>query len=150
MKKVLIFLLFPVLAGCCGNKQQPVISPQTSESDVAVAIEQLIKGMITADKSILESLTADELVYAHSNGRVQNKSEFISELLNGDPSVYVKIEPLEQIIQMSGDAAVVRHIWTAETKNTKGEPGSLRVGNMMVWRFQDGKWKLLARQGYKL
>ena len=150
MKKVIISLLFPILIGCCGNRQQPAISPQTSESDVAIAVGQLIKGMMTADKNILESITADELVYGHSSGKVQNKSEFIAEILSGQPLVYIRIEPLDQTIQMSGDAAVVRHIFTAETKNTDGEPGSLRIGNMLVWQFQNGTWKLLARQAYRL
>jgi ketosteroid isomerase-like protein len=106
--------------------------------------------MMTADESILKSITADELVYGHSSGKVQNKSEFIAEILSGQPLTYVNIEPLEQTIQMAGDAAVVRHIFTAETKNPEGEPGSLRIGNMLVWKLHNGEWKLLARQAYRL
>ena len=150
MKKVFISLLFPILFGCFGNTQQPAISLQTSEADVALAVEQLIKSMVTADESLLKSITADELVYGHSSGKVQNKSEFISEIISGLPLVYIRIETLEQTIQMAGDAAVVRHIFTAETKNTDGELGTLRIGNMLVWQLQNGIWKLLARQAYRL
>jgi hypothetical protein len=81
---------------------------------------------------------------------VQNKSEFITEILTKDPFVYTSIETFDQTIKMAGDAAVVRHIFTAETINVDGEPGSLRVGNVMVWKLQDGNLKLLARQAYRL
>ena len=151
MKKIFISLLLPILFVCCGQQtQQTDISPQIAESDVAVAVDQLIKGMITADEAILKSVTADELVYGHSSGKVQNKSEFIAEILSGQPLVYISIEPLEQTIQLSGNAAVVRHIFTAETKNTDGEPGVLRIGNVLVWQLQNGIWRLLARQAYRL
>ena len=150
MKKVIILLLFPVLTGCFGNTQRPAVMPVTSEADVVIAVGQLFKGMVTADENILKAITADELVYGHSSGKVQHKSEFIAEILSAQPLVYVSIEPLEQTIQMAGNVAVVRHIFTAETKNTGGEPGSLRIGNMLVWQLQNGTWKLLARQAYRL
>lgn len=150
MKKVIVSLLLPILLVCCGQQSQQTVISQTSESDVAMAVNQLIKGMITADETILQSITADELVYGHSSGKVQNKSEFIAEILSGQPLVYVSIEPLEQTIRLSGNAAVVRHIFTAETKDTVGEPGNLRIGNMLVWQLQNGTWKLLARQAYRL
>ena len=151
MKKVIILcLLIPLLAGCSGNTQPNVQTLQSSESDVVAAVQQLWNAMIQADENLLKSITAEELVYGHSGGKVQNKSEFIAEVMSKDPLVYVSITPLEQKIQMAGNAAIVRHIFTAETINTAGEPGSLRVGNTLVWLLQDGKWKLLARQAYKL
>ena len=150
MKKILILLLFPMWLSCGRNGQHSVETPQTSEADVAVAVEQLIKGMTAADESLLQSITADELIYGHSSGKVQNKNEFIAEILSGQPLVYLRIEPLDQTIQMTGDVAIVRHIFTADTRNIDNELGSLRVGNMLVWHWQDGKWKLLARQAYRL
>ena len=149
MKKIIVLLLFPVLAGCCGNQPQQPATP-SSEADVATAVDLLMKGFVNADESILNLLTADELVYGHSSGKVQNKSEFIAEILSGEPLKYISIALLEQTIQMAGDAAVVRHIFTSETINTDGEPGSLRIGVMQIWQLQNGKWKLLARQAYRL
>jgi hypothetical protein len=31
-----------------------------------------------------------------------------------------------------------------------GKPNSTKIGALQVWQKQDGSWKLLARQGYKL
>ena len=150
MKKIFILILFPILTCCCGNKQQQAISPQTSKADIEAAIELFVKGIMAADESILKSITADELVYGHSSGKVQNQSEFVDEICSGKPFVYLNVKPLEQTIKISGDVAVVRHIFTSETKNVDGEPGNIRIGNVLIWQLQDGKWKLLARQAYKL
>ena len=150
MKKLIILLLFPILAtGCCDNKQQPAI-PTISHADVTAAVGQFVQAMLTADESVFKAILAEELVYGHSGGKVQNKSEFIAEILSGDPFVYLSIETLEQTIQLAGDVAVVRHIFTAATQNVDNEPGSLRVGNMMVWKLEDENLKLLARQAYRL
>ena len=149
MKKMIIFFLFPVLAVCCCNNQQQAISQPASEADVVTAIDQLMKGMIAADENILKAFLTDELVYVHSNGRVQSKSDLITEILS-DERRFLSIETLDQTIQMGKDAAVVQHIFAAETKNKDGELGSLRVNIMQVWQLQNGNWKLLARQGYKL
>ena len=150
MKKSIICLLFPLWAGCCGNNQPPAIVSQTSETDVAAAVEQLMKGFVNPDESLLQRITADELVYGHSSGKVQNKSEFIAEILSGEPLKYISIEILDQTIQIAGDAAVVRHVFTSETMNTEGDTGSLRIGVMQIWQLQNRKWKLLARQAYRL
>jgi hypothetical protein len=151
MKKFIIILIFPILVNsCCNNTQQTAISPTTSQAEVTAAVGQFVQAMLTADESILKAILDENLVFGHSGGKVQNKSEFITEILTKDPFVYTSIETLDQTIQLAGDAAVVRHIFTAETINVAGEPGSLRVGNVMVWRLQDGKLKLLARQAYRL
>ena len=150
MKKIIILLLFPILTVCCNTNQQQAAPSQSSEAEVATAVNLLIKGLTDADEDILKSVTADDLIYGHSSGKMQNKSEFIEEIVSGQPFVYSNIELSNQTIQVTGDAAVVRHIFMSETKNAEGETGSLRIGVMQVWQLQNGKWKLLARQAYKI
>jgi len=151
MKKIIIILLFPVLACCCGNQpRQQTVSPPASETDIAMAVDQLMQGFTSADENLLKSVTADALVYGHSSGVVQNKSEFIEEIISRKPLVYVNTELSNQSIQINGDIAIVRHIFMAETKNVEGEPGSLKIGVMQIWQLQNGMWKLLARQAYKI
>ena len=150
MKKTIILLLFPMLTVCCNTKPQKKIFPKMSEVEVAIAIDRLMKGFVDADEDLLRSVTADDLVYGHSNGKVQNKSEFIAEIISGQPFIYSNIELSDQTIQISGDIAVVRHISMAITKDTKGVLGSLKIGVMQIWQLQNGTWKLLARQAYKV
>jgi hypothetical protein len=119
------------------------------KSWVADAVDVFKKGIVDADRNLLESITTEELVYGHSSGKVQNKTEFVEEVVSGKPLDYISVETTDQTIKISGDVAVVRHIYSAETMSN-GTPGKLKIGNMLIWQKQHGKWKLLARQAYKL
>jgi ketosteroid isomerase-like protein len=48
-----------------------------------------------------------------------------------------------------GNNAVARHLYVSESE-MDGKPNSVKIGVLQVWQKQDGNWKLLARQGYKL
>lgn len=143
MKKKYLLVIFLLVISISSFSQT------TAEKEVASAVDNLVKGFVDADKNILNNLTAEELNYGHSSGKVQNKTEFIDEVVSGKPLDYLKIDLEGQTIKVTGKIAVVRHIFNAET-SSNGTPGKLRIGIMQVWQNQKGKWKLIARQAYKL
>jgi hypothetical protein len=142
MKKIFCFSLIIMALTVSAYCQSKV------EKEVLSAIETLKKGIIDADKNLLNTIASENLVYGHSSGKVQNKAEFIDEIVNSQPD-YLSIDMTDQTIKISGNTAIVRHIYSAETTNN-GTPGHIKIGNMMVWQKDHGKWKLLARQAYKL
>ncbi len=125
----------------------PLVGQKAEKSKVEAAVEQLKSAMITPDKKQLEDLILDELSYGHSSGKVEDKSSFIDNLMNGN-SDFVSIHLSDQQVIVSGKSAIVRHVLDAVT-NDKGQPGSVRLHIMTVWSKQKGKWKLLARQAVK-
>lgn len=143
MKKIFFLCCFLVFtfASCKSQGEQ--------EKAVAAAVEEFKKGLINADRGLLESLTADQLIYGHSGGKVQNKSEFIDEVISLQPNDYLTIDFIDQTIIVSEETAVVRHIFSAGYISN-GVSGNLKVGNMMIWQKQQGKWRLFARQAYRL
>ena len=143
MKKIIQISILLVIVSITAFSQSK------QEKELTDAIEIFKKGVVDADKNLLESITAAELVYGHSSGKVQNKAEFVAEIVSGQPLDYVSVETADQTIAVSGDVAIVRHVYSAETMSN-GTPGKLKIGNMMIWQNQHGKWKLLARQAYKL
>jgi len=118
------------------------------ESKVAAAVEQLTKAMTDADRTVLESLVADQLSYGHSGGHIDDKKEFIEKIVSGK-SDFVSIDLSEQTISISGKTAIVRHILKAKT-NDSGVPGEVNLRVLLVWQKQKGTWKLLARQAVKI
>ncbi len=126
----------------------PAFCQTKVEKKIAAAVETFKKGIVDADKNLLNSIITEELVYGHSNGKVQNMTEFIDEIMSGKPD-YISVGTADQTIQISGNTAIVRHIYSAETTNN-GTPGHVKIGNMLIFQKQHGKWKLLARQAYKL
>lgn len=118
------------------------------EAAVDRSVEALRKALLDADKAGLEQLTASQLSYGHSDGRVQTKPEFIDGVMTRKAVVKSLTFP-ELKIAVVGNAAIARHIYASESE-TDGKANTVRIGVLGVWQKQDGNWKLLARQGYKL
>ncbi len=117
-------------------------------TDVAKATEELRKAMIDADKPALEKLTAQKLSYGHSSRVIDNKKEFVENLVNGK-SDFVTIDLSGQTISISGKVAVVRHILHAKTINN-GTAGETHLQVLLIWQKHKNGWKLLARQAVKI
>jgi hypothetical protein len=120
----------------------------SEEAAVNAAVEALRQAMVAADKAKLESLVSDQLSYGHSSGVVESKPVFVG-VIAGKKTIYKSINLLEPGTTVVGNNAIVRHVFTAETE-ADGKPGSARVGVLQVWQKQDGGWKLLARQAFRL
>lgn len=133
---------------CCIAFGLPAKAQSEDEQQVALAVESLKKAMVDGDKAQLEALTADELSYGHSSGTIEDKATFVATLVS-KKSDFVSIDLSEQTIKIAGNTALVRHLLSAET-NDGGNPGHVDLGILLVWQKQDGKWKLLARQAYKV
>ena len=142
MKKVLgLFLAVFVLSFT-------TFAQSKDEKDVATAVANLRKGMLDGDKNLLDQVTAADLSYGHSNGNIEDKATFIRVLASGEND-FVTMDVTDQTIKILGNTAVVRHNFSAQTNNG-GTPGSTKLGVLLVWQKQAGKWKLIARQAFKL
>jgi ketosteroid isomerase-like protein len=118
------------------------------EPAVKANVEALRTALLSADKAQLEQLTADQLSYGHSDGRVQTKAQFVDGVVTRKALVKSLTFP-ELTVAVAGDAAIARQIYASESE-TDGKPNNVRIGVLAVWQKQDGNWKLLARQGFKL
>ncbi|WP_343587631.1 nuclear transport factor 2 family protein [Flavobacterium sp.] len=136
---LMILLQFSVLAQKTNSKEENAVSGQ---------VEILRQAMIDADGAKLKALTSDKLNYVHSNGNFQNQAEFIEGIVSGK-SDFVSIDFQNQTITIQNDVAIVRHILSAHTKDD-GIDRDIKIGIMLVWQKQKGKWVLIARQAYKL
>lgn len=124
------------------------LAQSKDEQAVTAAVESLRKAMIDGDKTALQNITAGQLSYGHSSGRVEDKAAFIDNIVSGK-SDFVTIDLTNQTITIAGDAAIVRHTFAATT-NDNGNPGSVKLNILLVWQKQKGTWKLLARQAVKV
>ncbi len=138
------------LFGGAASATRPARAQQSAdERAVAQAVEALTKAMIDVDRARLEALTADQLSYGHSAGRVENKKQFIDQL-ESRASAFRRIELGDQTIALVDNEAIVRHLFTGETVNPAGQVIPVKIGVLQVWQKQGGDWRLLARQAYRL
>jgi len=144
MKKIFFLLLLTTFFNFFSNAQ----SSSADEKQVAEAVETFRKAMISADRNLLESITAPELSYGHSSGKVEDKAAFVNGVIN-DPIHFNEINLQEQTIRIAGNTAVVRHIFDSKVTNN-GSPGEIKIRNLLIWQKQNKEWKLLARQAFKM
>jgi hypothetical protein len=78
------------------------------EAAVGQAVEAFRHAMLKADWSQFEALTAEQLSYGHSSGRVENKVQCFSAATS-EQSRWTFITLTNQIIQTVGNTAIVRH-----------------------------------------
>jgi ketosteroid isomerase-like protein len=126
----------------------PAFAEAGDEAAVKQNVEALREALLKADKARLEQLTADQLSYGHSDGRVQNKPEFINGVMTRKATVKSLTFP-DLKIEVAGDAAIARHLYESESE-MDGKTTNTKIGTLEVWQKQGGHWKLLARQAYKL
>lgn len=140
--------IFLTLLVCSMISTTQVLSQSADEKAVASAVEKLRKAMVAGDPASLKAIVAEDLSYGHSNALLENREEFIDQFVTGK-SVFKTINLTEQTIKIVGDAAVVRHRLTGDTNNSN-VPGKVDLSILMVWKKQNGDWKLLARQAVKI
>jgi ketosteroid isomerase-like protein len=135
--------------GTLSLSRSPSSAADTAEeAAVDKAVEALRKALIEKDKAQLERLTAAQLSYGHSSGKVESKAQFVNGVMTSK-AVVKSIAFPELSITVAGDAAIARHLFEAEME-TDGKTNNVKIGGLQVWQKQDGNWKLLARQGFKL
>lgn len=113
---------------------------------VAQAVEALTRAMLNPDRAALEGLAHDALSYGHSAGRIENKAQFVGNLVERS-NPFGEIHISEQTIAVVGDDAIVRHNFTGNTTGG-GRVTPVRIGILQVWKKQGTAWKLLARQAF--
>jgi ketosteroid isomerase-like protein len=118
------------------------------EAAVAQGVETLRKALLEADKAKLDQVASAQISYGHSDGRVETKDQFITGVMTRKQTVKSLAFP-ELKVAVVGNAAVVRHIYLSDSE-LEGKATTTRIGALQVWQKQDGGWKLLARQGFRL
>lgn len=119
------------------------------EDGINTRVDAFIAALLKPDRDSLEKLTSPALSYGHSNGKLENQAEFIQSMLDG-VSRFLSIELENQSLSVVDDIAIVRHILFAHTHDKGKEPGTIRIGILLVWRDEQGEWRLLARQAYRM
>jgi ketosteroid isomerase-like protein len=144
LKKLLLFVAF-----CALGSLAPAARAQDATAAVTTAVEKLRVAMVTPNEAALKALVADDLSYGHSDGHLNTKDVFISDLMTG-VSHFLSIELTEQTVRVVGDCAIVRHILSGATHDQGKPEGTVKLKVLMVWQNQGGEWKLLARQAVRI
>jgi hypothetical protein len=112
------------------------------------AVEALRQAMLGADKAKLDALTADQLSYGHSAGKLETKSEFV-DIVASKKTVYKMLEWTDVAVTVVGTTAIVRNNWTGLSVSD-GKENPSKIGVLQAWTKIGNDWKLLGRQAFKV
>lgn len=128
------------------------ISPLLAADPAVVAVfkadQERLDAMMTGNVSALARVLSDELVFVHSDGRVESKGDYVKNLLAGD-TAYEKavtadvrtLEPAKGVVILIG-AQTMR-------KRLGGTWSDVSLRFMSVWRNEDGDWRMVAWQSMR-
>jgi hypothetical protein len=138
MRWIVLFLL-----ECCMGS---VYAQQEAEAISRIESKRY-EAMTNADTGYLRFILSDDLVYTHSNGLVETKTDFIQSI-SSKKIVYKQIGVREQKIKLHQKTAVVTGVLhVAGSLNGKDFDIDLRYTNVYI---KEKEWKLLAWQSLKI
>ncbi|WP_341227526.1 nuclear transport factor 2 family protein [uncultured Arcticibacterium sp.] len=137
--KTTSFLVILFLSICgFANAQHP---------NLEKSVEELRQLMVQPTKVGLTAITHFKLTYGHSDGKLENRDQFVEALVS-KASNFTEIELSNQTIETLGKTAIVRHDLYAKTLDG-GNPAEVKLHIMTVWQKQKKGWVLLARQSVR-
>src|SRR5260370_39934573 len=98
------------LALAAPNLIRSAQAQSADEATVKKAVEELRTAWIKEDKAKIESLTAEQLSYSHSDARLEDKAKFIDGVMTRKATVKSPEWP-EMTVQGGGNKSVVRRLW---------------------------------------
>ncbi|WP_052427031.1 nuclear transport factor 2 family protein, partial [Paraburkholderia terrae] len=111
------------------------------------AMYHLTAAMIAGDARRMRELTNDSLTYGQSDGSIQNQAAFVDGITSGRTR-YRRIDLTHTVTTVTGGNAIVRGHFSATTESA-GRFVEVDLNEMLVWQKQNGRWRLLSRQGCK-
>ncbi|MBM3804273.1 MAG: nuclear transport factor 2 family protein [Acidimicrobiia bacterium] len=116
-----------------------------AQKEVLAAQQAFADAVLKRDKAALERLLADDLIYVHSNSRLETKGEIL-EVISSGSTLYESIEFQEVTARQFDGIVVTTQKATIRTKQT----GVANLFVTMVWVRQKGRWQLASRQASRL
>jgi ketosteroid isomerase-like protein len=155
MKKLITLALLLVL-GLSAVAQARGSQPATSKNDKAAkeveALERKrFEAQVTKDYAFLEKAFADDLIYTHSNGKQNNKTEYIQSIRDGK-SVYdkIEVENLNVRAYNDGKTAVVNgQIIIYQPNKPDGTPNVAHLKYVVVQVKTKQGWQVVLWQSQK-
>lgn len=113
---------------------------------VRSAAQAWTQAVVKQDGASLDRLLADDLYFAHSNGRtVQNKAEYIASITKG-PAGYEALTLRDVTIHVYGANAVLSAY--VDTKHPGAESFPVRL--MQLYVQNDGQWRMTSSAATRL
>lgn len=105
---------------------------------VRAAVEQFNDAARKGDEATLNKLLSADLIYGHSNAKIENKAECVAALVKSKPDF--RMAP-GMHVNIYGNTAVVH----GKMGNLTGNPPTMQLDVLQVWVKSGAGWHMVAR-----
>lgn len=140
MKTLLVLLL-----GCALHLAGAGTSDPAAVKEVNAAMESLKQAMLDKDGPALAKLLSDDLMYTHSTGQFETKSDFVKSIATGK-SIVERLDFSDTVIRTYGNTALVK----GKVDLYHSKTNIVHMDILHVWMKGPGGWKMVARQATRL
>jgi ketosteroid isomerase-like protein len=123
---------------CLSTAAAALAQPGSAASDVLATDRRWAQSQVKGDLAALGEIYADDLVYVHSDGRVDTRAQMLDRIGKGGLK-YQKLELVDPKVRVYGDAAVVNGAFDVVVQ-VDGAPVNHRVLYVHVYARQQGGW----------
>jgi ketosteroid isomerase-like protein len=149
MKKTLSVLLLVLFSAGVFAQSSKAKASASKDAEVWSQVEALTKAVFeTKDSAALARLVNTNVTYGHSTGLVEDKSTMVHNAVSS-ATTYRNLTSEKVLVDVDGNTALVRQILRA-TSIDKGNESPLNLGILQVWKKQNGRWQIWARQAVKI
>lgn len=146
MNKILwVALSFSLLLSCVVT---PLFAVSDPADEIGQAEQKWMAAIIGKDQQVLEEILSPDLIYTHSSGIVETKSQYITSVCGGSLR-YDTVTYDAPVIRIYGITGVMATKATMVGMN-KGQPFNAQMRVLHVWVKEAGKWALVAHQTTRL
>ena len=114
---------------------------QSAVDEVKALEKKRFEVTVAGDYAALEKLLAADLIYVHSNGKVDNEKTFLESLTSG-ASKYKKIVPEEMNARQLGEFVFVDGRGKFQVESN-GQTNDLNLTYLDVWAKRNGTWQMV-------
>ena len=144
MKTLLALLLSCLLPFAAAAADDAKLAAVTAADDERCAATK------AGDRARLAASYSDDLYYAHSSGKIDNKASQLDGVLNGS-NVYENFDYKDRTFIPAGPGIVLMkgRVLVHMKNKTNGQKTMNDINYLSVWREENGKWRFLAWQACK-
>ena len=142
MKTTLLLSLLAFFAIAARAADDKIITAVRAADDERVAATK------SGDRARLDAIYSNDLHYAHSNGKIDNKTSYF-ESLTKRTTVYEKYDyhTREFRVAAPGIVLMTGRVLIQSSSSSGRQQNDLNI--LAVWREEKGKWRFLAWQSCK-
>ena len=133
-----LWAVFSLLASGAGATEPPVAA-------VLRADAARLQAMMAGDGVALGRVLSDDVLFVHSDTRVESKADYVKNLTSGG-TAYADAKTSEVLSrQLAPDVVVLAGVQTMR-KKLGTEWSEVKLRFLAVWRNENGAWRMVAWQ----